>query len=78
VSRRCHGLQARAAQAIDGLPWDVDRKARQQGGHPADVAVVFACLIRTAEDDVVELDGVEPWPIHDRSQRDRCKIVGAD
>ena len=52
-------LQARAAEAVDGLAGDPGRQAGEQRGHAADVAVVLARLVRRAEDHVVDRAGVD-------------------
>ena len=54
------GVEARAAQAVDGVGGDADvGRPGEQHGHAADVAVVLARAVGVAERDVVDLRGVE-------------------
>src|SRR5207249_11145276 len=57
---RRDGLHARSTQAVHGLSGDGDRQSRQQQRHPRDVAVILACLVAGAEDDVLDLVGIDP------------------
>ena len=56
---RRDGLHARSTQAVHGLSGDGDRQSRQQQRHPRDVAVILACLVAGAEDDVLDLVGID-------------------
>ena len=53
------GVEARAAEAVDGAAGDARRQAGEQHGHARDVAVVLAGAVGVAEDDVVDPGGVE-------------------
>jgi hypothetical protein len=46
--RRAQGVQARAAQAVEGGARHIDGQASEQTGHVGHVAVVFAGLVGTA------------------------------
>ncbi|MNI02213.1 hypothetical protein D3C73_550790 [compost metagenome] len=73
-----HGLQARGAQAVDGVAADAVRQAGQKGGHARDVAVVLTRLIGRAQDHVVERRRVQPRIARQqRPQRQGRQIVGA-
>ena len=88
VGGRIDGLEAGAAQAVDGLPGDLDRQPGQEAGHARDVAVVLARLIGAAEDDVFDsrrvdarlgdrgLDGQRGHVV--RSHRPQRTAVAAD
>jgi hypothetical protein len=49
---RAHGVQAGAAQAVDGGAGHFQGQAREQAGHVGDVAVVFAGLVGAAVEHV--------------------------
>ena len=72
VGRRVDRLEPRAAQPVDGQAADLDREAGQEHGHPRDVAVVLAGLVRAAEDDVLDERGVDAGAVDDRAQ-DRAR-----
>ena len=59
MERREDRLHPGAAESVDGLTRDGDREARTQERHTRHVAVVLACLIDTAEQDVVDRRGVD-------------------
>ncbi len=48
------GVHARPAETIDRGPRRGLAKPAQQGGHPRDIAIVFAGLVGAAQNDVVE------------------------
>ena len=78
MSRGDRGLQAGAAETVDRLTRDTDRKTSKQRGHPRHVAVVFTRLIRTAENHVVNRRRVEASAIDGGADSERREIVGAD
>src|SRR5450830_132186 len=72
-------LMARAAQAVDGAPWHLHRQACKQAGHACHVAVVFAGLVGTPKDDIVDARPIHRRvSAHERAQRDRSQIIGAN
>ena len=75
---RVDRLQARPAQPVDGQPADLDREAGQQDGHPGDVAVVLAGLVRAAEDHVLDQAGVDAGAVDDGPKHQRGEVVGPD
>ena len=78
AGRRAHGVQARAAQAVEGGARHFQRQAGQQTGHVRHVAIVFTRLVGAAKNHVG--DGL---PIHlrvarhQRAQRNRAQVVCA-
>ena len=76
--RRVHrGLQAAPAQPVHGDARHRDRQARQQHGHPPDVAVVLARTVRAAQDHVVDVTGVEARrPVEYAANHGRREVVG--
>jgi hypothetical protein len=52
------------------------RQAGQQHGHPGDVAVVLAGLVRRAEDHLVHLVRVDAGPAHHLTDDQRGQVVG--
>jgi len=76
--RRAHGVQPRAAQAIDGRARHFHGQAGEQARHVRDVAVVLARLVRTAVEHVGEARPIDlRIALHQRLDRDRGKVVGA-
>ena len=59
-------------------PGTVDGKPGEQRAEARDVAVVFAGLVRVAEDDVVDAGRVDAGALHDRAHHDGGEVVGAD
>ena len=78
MGRRVDRLEPGAAQAVDRQPADLDREAGEEQGHPRDVAVVLAGLVRAAEDDVLDERRVHAGAIHEGAQDGGGEIVGAD
>ena len=76
VGRRIDRLQSGATQPIDGQPAHLDREARQQHGHPRDVAIVLAGLVGAAEDDVLDERRIEAGAIDDRPQHGAARSSG--
>src|SRR5690606_3899838 len=73
------GVEAGAAQAVDGGGGDFHGQARQQHGHAGDVAVVFAGLVGAAVDQVVDLGPVDVRIArHQCLDRQRREVVGAN
>ena len=73
-----NSLQARPAQTVDGLARNINREASEQDGHPCDVPVVLARLIRAPQNDIVEPRRVELNPLDGASEGHSSEIVGAD
>jgi hypothetical protein len=73
-----HGLQPRAAQAVDRLSRHVDRQPREERRHPADVAVVLPRLVGSAEDHVVDHQGVDARALDEGVNDVRGHVVGPD
>jgi hypothetical protein len=72
-------LETRAAEPVDGHARDAGRQAGEQRAHPPDVAVVLACPVRVAEDDVLDLCGIEVGvAVDDRLDRVRAEVVRPD
>ena len=75
--RGADGIQARAAEAVDGGRRDRCRQASQQQGHAPDIAVILTCLVGAA---VIQI--VHRLPIHtvvallQHAQRNGTQIVG--
>src|SRR5205814_2303906 len=69
------GLHARAAQAVHGLAWDLDRKAGEQQRHARHVAVVLARLVGAAEDDVIDVFGLDASATDRLPEGDRRQVV---
>ena len=63
---------------IDGLPGNVDRKSGQQRCHARDVAVVFARLVRAAEDHIVERGRIESGALDRGPHGDGGEVVGPE
>jgi hypothetical protein len=57
--RERHGVEPRAAQAVDRRARNAVRNASQQARHPRDVAVVFAGLVGAAEVHVIDSCRIE-------------------
>ena len=72
------GLQAGAAEAVHGLPRDLDGQAGQERGHAGDVPVVLARLIGAAEDHIVDPVGRKGGAVEQAADRRRGEVVGAD
>jgi hypothetical protein len=70
-----HCLQSGAAQAIDRLPGDLDGKSREQCGHPGDIPVVLAGLVRAAQDYVVDTVRREAAAFYQGPQRYCGQVV---
>jgi hypothetical protein len=83
LSRRDHAeaevgrLLARAAHAIQRHAADVEREAGDERGVAGDVEALLARLVDAAEDDVLDLDRIDPGPRHDRAQDLRGEVVRA-
>ena len=78
VGGRVDRLESGAAQPIDRLAGDLDRKAGKQRGHAGHVPVVLAGLVGAAEDHVLELARLDARSLDRGLDRDRGKIVRPD
>ena len=54
-----HGVQTRAAQAIQRNAWNGLRQAGEQQSHAGHVAIIFSGLIGTTQEDLVELGPID-------------------
>ena len=74
-----NGIETGGAEPVEREAGNRFRQAGQQQRHPRHVAVVLAGLVGAAEIDFVDLGPVElGMPRHQRLDRDRRQIVGAD
>ena len=73
-----HRLEPAPAETVHGHAGHALGKPREEQGHPADVAVVLARLIRGAEDHLVDGVVAEIGPIDHRADDVRREIVGSD
>ena len=71
-------LQTRAAEAVHGLPRNFDGVAGNEERHARHVAIVFAGLIGTAQDHIVDVGGVDAAARNDRFEHGGGKVVGAN
>ena len=71
-------LQARAAEAIHGLPGNLNGVAGNEERHARDVAVVFASLVGAAQDHIVDVGGVDAAARNDRFEHRGGKVVGTN
>jgi hypothetical protein len=71
-----HGLQARGAEAVDGLRRGRFRKARQQRADARDVHALLALGHRAADHDVVDAARVDPRRLPDDGAQDMREEVG--
>ena len=77
--RHGDGFETGTAQSVNGRPTHLHRQPRQQSGHSRNVAVVLAGLIGTAENNIVEACPIQlRMSSHQRRNRGRSKVVGAD
>ena len=73
------GLQTRSAQAVHSDARHFRWKPGKEQCHTRDIAIVFACLVRTPVDHITE-----PLPVDgrvafdERAERQRSEIVGAN
>ena len=75
--RGSNGVHTRAAEPVNRCSRHFFRKTRQQERHSRDVAVVFACLIRAAIDDVIYGVPIDTCIALDKGfKRNRCEIIG--
>ena len=73
------GIEPRTAQTVDRRAGHAVRQAGQQRRHARDVAIVLAGLVGAAEEDVIDRGPIDARvALHERMQRDRAEIVGAD
>src|SRR5206468_1590639 len=72
------GLEPRAAQPIHGLAGYLDRQSGKEQGHPRDIAIVFAGLVRAPEDDIVDRVRIDAASFDYRFDWNGSKIVGTD
>ncbi len=73
-----HGVQARAAQAVDGGAGHIDGQARQQAAHAGHVAVVFTGLVGAAVEHIVHGGPVHTGvALHQRLDGDGAQVVSA-
>ena len=70
------GLQAGSAQTVDGVGRHADGQARQQPGHTRHIAVVFAGLICTAKDNLIDRFGYAWVSVRQESQRQSRQVIG--
>jgi hypothetical protein len=70
------GRQSRGAEPVHGHAGDRLGQPGKQRGHPRDVAVVLAGLVRGAEVDVLDVGRVDSGALDRRRDRDRGEIVG--
>jgi hypothetical protein len=55
------GIEAGAAQAVDGGGWNRGGQAGEQGGHASDIAIVLPRLIGAAQHDFVDPIAADRW-----------------
>ena len=78
AGRHADGVQAGAAQTVDGIGRYCCRQTGQQRSHAAHVAVVFARLVGAAVEHVVDGGPVDGRIAGDqRGNRQRAQVVGA-
>jgi hypothetical protein len=75
---RHDGAETGRAQPVDGHACDALGKAGKQHSHPRDVAIVFACLVRTAEVHVLDLLRTHAGAADGFLDRQRSEIVRPD
>ena len=79
AARGTNRIEARCAEAVEGLAGNGVRQAREQQRHARDVAVVLAGLVGAAEKHFVDGRPVELGMFcHQRLDGSRGQIVGAD
>jgi hypothetical protein len=71
-------LEAGSAEPVHGHAGDLDRQSGEQRGHPGDVAVVLAGLVRGSEVDVDDLARIDARALDGAGDRERPEIVGTD
>ena len=59
------------------MPRNLNRVASNEERHARDVAVVFAGLVGTAQDHIVNVGGADAAACNDRFEHRRGEIVGA-
>src|SRR5690606_31628712 len=75
--RSANSVQPRAAQAVDGSAWHLQRQASEQAAHARNVAVVFARLVGTAVDHIGHSSPIDVGVAgHQCPQRYGAKVVG--
>ncbi len=67
LGRAGHALEARAAEAVEGLSRYLDGKSRQQPRHPGDVSIVFPGLVGAAENHVFHPAGRKAAAVAERA-----------
>ena len=80
-NRVCCGgerLQAGAAESIHRLPRNLNGVASNKERHARHVAIVFAGLVGTAQDHIVDVGGVDAAPGDDCFKDGGGKVVGAN
>jgi len=68
-------LHTRPTQAVHGLAWNLDRKARQQQCHASHIAVVLARLVGATEDHVGDIGRVHACSLTRFFQSDGGEVV---
>ena len=76
--RLVDGLEPGGAEPVHGDARDLDWEAGEQRGHPRDVAVVLAGLVRGTHVDVVDVGAVDPVALDRRSDDVGGEVVGTD
>src|SRR5215217_2283764 len=71
-------FQPRTAQAVHGNPADSLGETGQEQGHPGDVAVVFAGLVRAPEVDILDLRWGHAAPLHEGFEDCGAEVVRTD
>ena len=72
------GLLAGAAEPVERDPRRFDRPTRCQHGHPADARRVITRRIAVADDDVVDIDGVDTGSLSQCVERLGEQLLGMD
>ena len=79
TGRDADRIHARGTQTVDRCTGHIDRQAGQQGRHTGHVTIVFAGLVGTAKDHVIDFGPIQIRIAgHQCGNRCRCQIIGAD